>query len=714
MEIPRNIDGPVSLYIFHIEEINKMVLLFGDRHTLPKYTCEPGEYQEGCGYEGCETVIDFLEKTFNKSETCIDFFLETDFLSPLSPRYEGGDVLIVNVENRFHECFQSKKCPEHTRLHYSDLRMHIRENILLYLFPGLEKEIKDIKSQFQGRKEIIPDYSELKQKYNENKLTYDLHFAKTIMYITGLSDERPPLSIPKQSLDIFNFHRRKVQKQWNALPKNLVERVKQTMKDLVDKYFESSNMLRTNFIESRGEGTGIEDIEVVYSKLRLFMAISMSIIMDVYLLLRMLRKDLNDSHIAIVYAGNIHIESYKVFLYKTFRGCDVVYQTDAPPGSKCIKIPENIVEKVRKITSQFPKSRCLTRGKTPVKNIESQKRILSLYFDQNIKMINSCLKQTSSQHKMSEEQVLQNLDKALKAKGKFLLGYGDEICDLNSWSKSIKDFGSHTVELREDKLGNKFVIKFYDEEEDNMTMAMWKAEVNAYRRVEHYKPKDSNFVDFYRYADCSEDLKMIFMEDVGKLTLTKYIENLNKKEWMDLLLTLAKNVKFLESIGVNHRDFHPSNMHVVNGKIKIFDFGLSVGKPLKGKVFGKGWTVTDWGGNFMGEFVNPKFLLGFDLHDFLASMFIRNDMFGGVPNEILRDLVFPYLKSLNEKEIEELDKLGLDDPPYTEITFEGKSKTIPMNLYENWLPTSGKSYYKTINTYKKKSGKSPKKRRKRK
>lgn len=713
MELPSNIDGPVSLSIFHIKfekDIDKLILLFGDTHTYPKYTCEPGEFQEGCSYEGCETIIDFLEETFKKSKSCIDFFLETDFLTPLLPKYEHPDIVMVNIKERFEDCFQrqNKKCLKYgnVRAHYSDLRTHINEKVLLYLFPGLEKEIKDLRKQFsEGQIEIVPDYFDIMNKYKRNLKTYDEHFRKTIMYITGLSDEEPPLEIPVKAKDIFNFHRRKIKKQWNALSKNVKEKIAEKIEDVVETYIKETEKIRRHWFEGFTDFTEKVDLDDIYRMLKFLLTLQVSIIMDVYLLLRALRKDLDDSNIAIVYAGNRHISSYSSFLEKTFD--KPIFETKPPPKSKCIKIPENIKKKVQRITLNYPERRCSYGRRDLI-------QVLSFYFGKDRKTINSCLKQTSFVNNMSESNVLKILDKTLNIKGEFLPSSNKEICKLNDWSKSIQKYGFPAeipkAELREDNsTGQKFVIKFFDPDEEDMSKEMWEGEVKAYQRTQRYKPEDSDIIDFYRYVECSEDLKMIFMENLGNVTLKEFIktkvsqfsEKKKIKWWVNLLLTLAKNVSFLEKVRINHRDLHTSNIHVVNKKIKIFDFGLSVGAPLDSKkMFSEGWTLGK-AYNFMGELISSEFLLGFDLHDFLGHFFISDVLVEYVPQKILKNLVFPHLKSLSEKEIQDLTDLNLDDPPFTKITFEGKTKTIPNNLVRSWIPTSGKKYYKTVLKYKK-------------
>lgn len=284
----------------------------------------------------------------------------------------------------------------------------------------------------------------------------------------------------------------------------------------------------------------------------------------------------------------------------------------------------------------------------------------------------------------------------------------DEVCELDKWSRLLKEYEGGTAFLREDKVsGRKFVVKSFDRWGKNMSPQMWVAERRAYERIELFRTVATEFTGYiagyYGYVECSPAVQYLFTEWVGDVPLQEVLLQKASKEqeklhnfWVNLLHDLSNVVLFLEGLGVNHRDFHPGNIHYDDETIKVFDFGLSVGAKMWWGITDPPWTVTDWGGNWMGEFTNSKFVLGFDLHDFFVGLLVDKKQRQLVPDAIIRELIFPVLKDLSAEEQKEYDALEWIADSYEKIGFEEQSKIVPNNLKSDWKPTSGEAYKKFL------------------
>jgi len=126
-----------------------------------------------------------------------------------------------------------------------------------------------------------------------------------------------------------------------------------------------------------------------------------ALVMDVYLLARLLKPSLIDSKIAIIYAGYRHIQNYKYFFSK-YSLANLIWEqprtkTDAG-DNKCILIPKTIQQKVREITKSYPDSKCLT---TRSLNHLAEK------FKVSNDLIKTCLTQTSNIHKVPEWKIVE-------------------------------------------------------------------------------------------------------------------------------------------------------------------------------------------------------------------------------------------------------------------------------------------------------------------
>jgi len=131
------------------------------------------------------------------------------------------------------------------------------------------------------------------------------------------------------------------------------------------------------------------------------------ILMDVYTLARLMKPSLQDSNIAIVYAGGIHIWSYAEFL--TLQKAKLIWKDDRikegeilEASEKCIKIPKKTRTEVFQITEKFPVHNCFTSV------VDSEEKLAKRY-GVNRTSIQTCLRQTSEITKQPLWKVLNTL-----------------------------------------------------------------------------------------------------------------------------------------------------------------------------------------------------------------------------------------------------------------------------------------------------------------
>lgn len=155
-----------------------------------------------------------------------------------------------------------------------------------------------------------------------------------------------------------------------------------------------------------------------------------------------------------------------------------------------------------------------------------------------------------------------------------------ETLELSSWSTLVEEYTydiSKRVSIVPPRIN--FVVKKWDPESDDISESLILAEKSAYERISLYKHDSASalFAEFFGYKG-SLNCKYITIEDIGDRSLTEYLIDSDLENWLKILYQLAHAVEFLERHSINHRDLHPKNIHVDNGNIKIFDFGLSLGK----------------------------------------------------------------------------------------------------------------------------------------
>jgi len=135
----------------------------------------------------------------------------------------------------------------------------------------------------------------------------------------------------------------KIQKQWDALGPRIRNLVRPVVLLEVEKYLNI-------YAKEVKEFVATSDFDIIMDETYIGMEFEdpITIIMDVYLFLRMLRSDLTDSHIVVVYAGASHTKRYSNLLKDTKLG-KVIWSRPMKLDVKCIEIPEKVSKQVEKM-----------------------------------------------------------------------------------------------------------------------------------------------------------------------------------------------------------------------------------------------------------------------------------------------------------------------------------------------------------------------------
>jgi len=398
MELPSKIDGPVSMYIYHLRgDINKLVIMIGDEHSLPKYGCKT------CS-EDCRKLPVFLKQIFKKSKICIDFFLEFPFIPKGSGWYKSGDdqVLLAEIRREFEKCLLKTKdeCARYgnVRMHYSDIRQFLSSNLsnllgsLGYLHPDIYHDLKRlVKIKCKTTTQLTED-----QKRTLDRMFFNLNTSKTtqiIEYVIGLRDKLPPNSEVHDTPDEFReFQKNKISKQLKVLPnylrESILEEYSQNLSSFINSYIGYLKNLIISIIHNNICSSRNITHLVIFT-----LGVIGSPMMDVYLLARLLKPSLSDSRIAIIYAGDNHIRNYNNFFNKRPFVKTVWLQVRKDPIVKCIKIPKEIVQEVKKITEKYPSEKCSTK-----KLLENAEKEIAKIHDVSPEKVHRCLQETSKIH----------------------------------------------------------------------------------------------------------------------------------------------------------------------------------------------------------------------------------------------------------------------------------------------------------------------------
>ena len=357
MELPTKLDGAVSIYIFKVKTnaVERLILLIGDRHSLPKYTCE----------EKAGKLDDFLEQTFKNSKNCIDFFIEAQFLEKKGiPFFPSTPGLMSDLIRKYHRCLKHMKgsCEEigNVRMHYTDLRVvNIKgidkEHISYFLFPMVFTEIRRV---------LKDPFDKVALNKLINALDED-RIIENLRYILGYGDKPKDFGkYPMVFRKIMNIQRERTSKQLQSLPIALRKKIKTHIDEIMlDDVIKPYEEMKTCTAE--------ESVEICNIIVWDFMFLCNRTLVDIYLLARLLKPTLSDSNIAIVYMGGIHCETYAKF-FKKEKFSELIWEKalKRKEMDKCITIPQKVIDKVLEITKAFPSNKCFTT--TSVKEIQNK------------------------------------------------------------------------------------------------------------------------------------------------------------------------------------------------------------------------------------------------------------------------------------------------------------------------------------------------------
>lgn len=146
----------------------------------------------------------------------------------------------------------------------------------------------------------------------------------------------------------------------------------------------------------------------------------------------------------------------------------------------------------------------------------------------------------------------------------------------------IKDVGKggfgRAVLLKDPSIDEEFVCKKYEPYYPEMAEEFYKNFVKEIKLM--YKLNHPNIVRIFNYYLYEEYSKgYILMEYINGLTIGEYLWN-SPEKINEIFKQIITGFKYLENIGIMHRDIRPQNILVTNdGIVKIIDFGF--GKKIE-------------------------------------------------------------------------------------------------------------------------------------
>jgi len=229
---------------------------------------------------------------------------------------------------------------------------------------------------------------------------------------------------------------------------------------------------------------------------------------------------------------------------------------------------------------------------------------------------------------------------------------------------------------------NFVVKKFKEEMSDDSSRNMFENEIIAYNLLSSNK----NVAKLIKVLRCDEDYNMMIIEYLGEINGLDYLDKNDK--FNALFYFLAKAIESLENLKINHGDLHLNNVMIVDGTIKLFDFGLAKGPHF---------LPSNWGGNSVYSRTSENFVIGQDLHDFIVLYFILRPVFN-VPDNLRNQLIGlvntvsfdTYQKGIEKYETEN---------NFVTTTDNSKTIYIGLELFKHHTKTSGKHISEIMLSY---------------
>ena len=253
-------------------------------------------------------------------------------------------------------------------------------------------------------------------------------------------------------------------------------------------------------------------------------------------------------------------------------------------------------------------------------------------------------------------------------------------CNTDTWSVLVKEYRENAIQLRKIISNDQLVIikRFQEDETWDLSRNMFENEVKAYILLAN----NSYVGKLYKTLRCEEKGDMMVLEYLGDISADQYVRNLNVIGFLHFFRLLATVIESFEALQINHGDFHLGNVNIVNGNIKVFDFGLSRGPHF---------LPSNWGGNIVFTRTSKsqeQYILGQDLHDFIVLYFVlRSNIVPQV--DFKKDLIDKLNLISEEKYNQRIPNPDYDDN-YTKIQHHGKKIYVLSELTKNHSQTSGR------------------------
>jgi len=211
---------------------------------------------------------------------------------------------------------------------------------------------------------------------------------------------------------------------------------------------------------------------------------------------------------------------------------------------------------------------------------------------------------------------------------------------------------------------------------------MFENEIIAYGLLSSNK----NVAKLIKVLRCDEDYDIMMIEYLGEINGLDYL--IKNDKFDTFFYFLAKAIESLEILKINHGDLHLKNVMIVNGTIKLFDFGLAKGPQF---------LPSNWGGNIVYSRTHENFIVGQDLHDFIALYFIKRPEIN-IPDN-LRNKLISLLNTVSydtyQKGIEKYET----ENNFVSTTYNSKTIYIGLELFKHHKKTSGKHILEMMLNY---------------